>query len=128
MKAFTLNELLIVLVIIGILSLLALPKLMNLVSEARSTEAELQLRHLHMLQDRYFKKHAKYSNSLDDVGFEQQKLATEGGGAHYIVEIVEASNTSFRAKATAVTDFDGDGEMNVWEVDQDMQMEEIVKD
>jgi prepilin-type N-terminal cleavage/methylation domain len=39
-KAFTLAELMIVLVIIGILVLLALPNLMPLISKAKSTEAK----------------------------------------------------------------------------------------
>lgn len=44
--AFTLHELLVVLVIIGILVLLALPRLMPLITRTKSTEAQLQLKHL----------------------------------------------------------------------------------
>ena len=40
LKAFTLTELLIVLVIIGILVLVALPNLMPMISKAKSTEAQ----------------------------------------------------------------------------------------
>ena len=46
LKAFTLMELLIVLIIIGILVLLALPNLMPLISKAKSTEAQLQLQQI----------------------------------------------------------------------------------
>ena len=42
-KAFSLPELLVVLVIIGILVLIALPNLMPLISRAKSTEAQQQL-------------------------------------------------------------------------------------
>ena len=45
LKAYTLNELLVVLIIIGILILLALPNLMPLISKAKSTGAGLQLRY-----------------------------------------------------------------------------------
>jgi type IV pilus assembly protein PilE len=31
-------------------------------------------------------------------------------------------------KAITVTDFDGDGVFNVWEIDQDKSLKEIVKD
>ena len=70
----------------------------------------------------------KYSASLEELGFEQQPLVTEGGHANYRIEIVEASEGGFRATATAVVDFDGDGEYNVWEIDQDKNLKETVKD
>lgn len=43
MRAFSLAELLVVLVIMGILVLIALPNLMPLISRAKSTEAQQQL-------------------------------------------------------------------------------------
>ncbi|MBN2520429.1 MAG: type II secretion system protein [Bacteroidales bacterium] len=128
LNAFTLTELLVVLVIIGILVLLALPKLMPLISKAKSTEAQLQLGHIHTLEKNYFYMHSKYSTSFDDIGFEQEKLVTEEGNANYKIEIVEASATGFKARATAVVDFDGDGEINVWEIDQDKNLKEVTRD
>jgi type IV pilus assembly protein PilE len=130
LKAFTLTELLVVLVIVGILVLLALPNLMPLISKAKSTEAKLQLEHMHTLQKTYFFEHSKYSKNLDEIGYEQQPLATEGGSAtaNYKVEVVDASSTTFTARATAVVDFDGDGVYNVWEVDQNKQIREVTKD
>jgi type IV pilus assembly protein PilE len=128
LRAFTLVELLVVLVIIGILVLLALPRLMPLISRAKSTEAQLQLGHLHTLEKSYFYLKSKYSNVLDDVGFEQEKLVTEGGSANYQVEVVDASVSGFTARATAVVDFDGDGTYNVWEIDQDKNLNEVTKD
>ncbi len=127
-KAFTLPELLVVLVIIGILVLLALPKLMPLISRAKSTEAQLQLKHLQTLEKSYFYMHSRYSGDLAVVGFEQEKLVTEDGSANYMIEIVEAGMEGFKAKATAVVDFDGDGKFNVWEIDQDNNLVEVVGD
>jgi len=127
-KGFTLPEVLIVLVIIGILVILALPKLMPLITKAKSTEAQLQLGHLHTLEKSYFYMHSKYSDDLYEIGFEQEKLVTEDGTANYLIEIVEASPTGFKARATAVVDFDGDGEYNVWEIDQDKTLVETVRD
>ncbi|MDR1678835.1 MAG: type II secretion system GspH family protein [Prevotellaceae bacterium] len=126
--AFSLTELLIVLVIIGILVLLALPNLMPLISKAKSTEAQLQLEHIHTLEKSHFYMYSKYSNDLDEIGFEQEKLVTEDGRANYLIEIVEAGVTTFRAKATAIVDFDGDGTFNVWEIDQDKNLKEVTKD
>ena len=94
LPAFSLPELLVVLVIIGILVLIALPNLMP----------------------------------VEELGFEQQPLVTDGGHANDRIEIIEASEKGFRATATAVVDFDGDGEYNVWEIDQDKNLRETVKD
>ena len=126
--AFSLPELLVVLVIIGILVLIALPNLMPLISKAKSTEAQQQLVFLHTLQKSNVYTDSRYSTSLEDLGFEQSKLSTEGGNANYKIEIIEANEKGFRARATAVVDFDGDGEYNVWEINQDKELKEITKD
>lgn len=118
LRGFSLPELLVVLVIIGILVLIALPNLMPLISRAKATEAQQQLTYLHTLQRSNFYTYSRYSSSLDELGFEQSRLVTDGGQANYLVEIVEATEHGFRATATAVVDFDGDGIYNVWEIDR----------
>lgn len=127
-SGFTLTEILVVMIIIGILVLLALPNLMPLISKAKSTEAQLQLSHLHMLQKTYFYLHSKYSDNFKEIDFEQQKLVTEDGTANYRIEITEATVTGFKARATAVIDFDGDGTFNIWEIDETGKLTEEVKD
>lgn len=128
LKAFTLMELLVVLIIIGILVLLALPNLMPLISKAKSTEAQLQLEHIHTLEKSYFYLHSKYSTDFTEISFEPAVLTTKGGNANYQIEIIEATNNTFKARATAITDFDGDGIFNVWEVDQDKHIKEVTPD
>lgn len=128
LKAFTLTELLVVLIIIGILVLLAVPNLMPLISRARSTEAKLQLDFVHQLEKSYFYMYSRYSDDFEEIGYEHEKLVSEGGTANYVIEIVEASTNSFKAKATAIVDFDGDGTFNVWEIDEDKNLKEVVKD
>ena len=126
--AFTLPELLVVLVIIGILVLIALPNLMPLITRAKSTEAKMQLGHIYNLEKNYFYMYSKYSSDLEEIGFEQEPLVTNNGNANYRIEIVEASANTFKAKAISVTDFDGDGIFNVWEIDQDKALTETIKD
>ena len=128
LKAFTLMELLIVLIIIGILVLLALPNLMPLISKAKSTEAQLQLEHVCTLEKSYFYMHSKYSTDFKEISFEPAILTTKGGNANYTIEITDATSHSFKARATAVVDFDGDGVFNVWEVDQDKNIKEVTPD
>lgn len=128
LAAFTLTELLVVLVIVGILVLLALPNLMPLISKAKSTEAQITLKHIYTLEKSYFYLHSKYSDNLEEIGFEKEKLTSEGGNSNYRYEIVHSSSTSFKVTATAVSDFDNDGNLNVWEIDQDQNLMETIKD
>ncbi len=126
--AFNLQELLVVLVIIGILILIALPNLMPLISKAKSIEAQSQLTALHGMQRTHFYMHSKYSNDLTRVDFLAPKTVKEGGRSNYEYEIIEATNSTFKARATAITDFNGDGKFNVWEIDQDQNLKEVIKD
>ena len=127
-SSFTLTEVLVVLIIIGILILLALPSLMPLITKAKSTEAKIQLQHLYTLEKSFFFENSKYSTNLDEISFEQQKLTTDGGQANYKIEIDDASSNSFKAKATAIVDFDGDGVFNQWEIDHNKNLKEVIKD
>ena len=126
--AFTLQELLIVLVIMGILILLALPNLMPLISKTKSMEAQMNLKHVYTLERAYFMQYSKYHGDLESIGFEHEKTIDENGNANYQIEIVQASMNGFTARATALVDFDGDGQFNVWEIDQDQNLREVVKD
>lgn len=128
LAAFSLVELLVVLAIIGILVLLALPNLMPIISKAKSTEAKLQLGQIQMLEKNYFYENSKYTTDLQALSFEQEKLVTENGKANYQIKVVQADEKGFKATATAVVDFDGDGTFNQWEIDQDKNLKEIQKD
>lgn len=128
LPAFTLTEMLMVLAIIGILVMVALPNLLPLISKAKSTEAQLQLEHIYTLEKTYFYTHSKYSADFKDLSYEHAKLSTEGGTANYKIEITSAANTAFKARATAIADFDGDGTFNVWEIDQDKNLKEVTPD
>src|ERR1700712_1180891 len=92
-NAYTLTEILVVLVIIGILILLALPNLLPLITKAKSLEAKTQLNHIQTLEQSYFYEHSKYSKDLTEVGFIQEKLVTDGseGRANYRIEITNAT-------------------------------------
>lgn len=116
LKSFTLTEVLVVLIIIGILVLLALPSLMPLISKAKSTEAKLQLEHVYTLERAYFFENSQYSKDLKNISFEQMKLSSDGGQANYRIEIIQADQKGFKARATAIVDFNGDGNFDVWEI------------
>ena len=128
LHAFTLTELLVVLVIIGILMLIALPNLMPLIAKTHSIEAQQSLTTIQKLQKSYHQLNVKYTPDLLDLGFEPEKTILEGGNAKYSIEIVKADHLNFMAKATAVVDFDQDGTFNEWQITSDGLLTEIVKD
>lgn len=75
---FSLTELLVVIVIIGVLVLLALPRFTSVIDKTKTTEAKLQLKHLHTLQKSFFYEHDRYSASPGEIGYEQSPLVSEG--------------------------------------------------
>ena len=127
-KALNLQETLIVLAIIGILLLLALPNLMPLISKAKSIEAQTQLKALYNAQTTYRYMHSKYTLEMNQLDFVPPRTVQENGTANYRYEILSADNATFKARAEAVTDFDGDGVMNVWEIDENGNPQQIIQD
>lgn len=126
--AFNLQEMLIVLAIIGICLLIALPNLMPLISKAKSLEAQIGLEALHGSQTTHRFMYSKYSMDMSDLDYEPAKTVKDNGNANYTYEIIAANMNSFKARATAVTDFDGDGVFNVWEIDEKGNPKQITKD
>jgi type IV pilus assembly protein PilE len=128
LPAFTLTELMMVLVIIGILILLALPNLQGLFGQAYSLEAKKQLKYIQTLQKAYYQTNFRYTENLQELRFEAPILKRDGGDALYIYEVVNASKENFMVRATASEDFDGDGQINIWEVDKTGSLKETVLD
>lgn len=126
LKAFTLSELLVVLIIVGILVLIALPNLLPLVNKARSVEAQQGLKVIYSLEKAYYMQHLRYSDSLDEIGFEMEEL--EDNSNNYTFTVENAGENGFTAKATAKKDFDKDGKLNVWVINERKKLEELVKD
>nr|WP_315174484.1 prepilin-type N-terminal cleavage/methylation domain-containing protein [uncultured Flavobacterium sp.] len=116
--SFNLQEMLIVLAIIGILLLIALPNLMPLITKAKSVEAQVQLKAIYNAEKQYFFMYSKYSPNLTEIDFEIPKTVKENGSANYTYEIIQATTNEFKVRATALTDFNGNGVFNVWEIDQ----------
>lgn len=128
LPAYNLQEVLIVLVIIGILLLLALPNLMPLISKTKSIEAQTQLKFIYNSQTTYRYMYSKYAFDLNEIDFEAPKTVKENGTSNYSYELLTANNNAFKARATAITDFDGDGVFNVWEIDESGTPKQTVKD
>jgi type IV pilus assembly protein PilE len=118
-SGMTLTELLVVLAILGILLLLSFPVLKPIFSRTHAIEAKTNLRHLAQLQETHYMQSFAFSDQFPSLGYEQAALVDqEDGTAHYRIEIVKADRENYLARATSITDFDGDGVFNVWEVDK----------
>lgn len=127
-KAYSMTEILGVLCIIGILIYLVVPNQTSVVISAKSIEAQNMLSMVHSLQKSHFYRHSKYTNDFDELGFEPSLTIDKGGQAVYKIQVTEATLNTFRATATSLQDFDGDGNYNTWEINQDRILKEIIRD
>lgn len=128
LKGFNLQETLVVLAIIGILLLLVLPNLMPLIAKTKSLEAQIQLKALYNAQTQHRYIFSKFADQLNDLDFELPKNVKEGGQANYRYELIAADDLNFKIQAQSVVDFDSDGILNVWEIDENGVPKETVKD
>lgn len=117
-SGFSLTELMVVIVIIGILALIAIPRFRSVTTRAKMTEAKSMLRQVHVLQEAYYYEYDKYAADLGSIGFEQVRLISEGGTARYEIRVESAGAAEYTATATSTVDFDKDGTFNVWQVNQ----------
>ncbi len=128
LKAYSLSEILVVLCIIGILIYLVVPNQTSIVTSAKSIEAQNMLSMVHGLEKSHFYRHSRYTPDFDELGFEHALTIDKGGQAVYRIEVIEATLNTFKATATSLQDFDGDGVYNTWQIDQDRMLKEIIKD
>lgn len=128
LNAFTLTEVMVVLVIIGILMLIALPNLTGLFGQAHSLEAQKQLQYLASLEETFYQTKGRYSNDFAELGFTSPKTIQIGGDSKYTYEIIRANQMTYVARATAVVDFDKDGVLNIWEVTNEGNVVQTIAD
>jgi type IV pilus assembly protein PilE len=122
------SEILVVLCIIGILIYLVVPNQTSVVTSAKSIEAQNALSMIHGLQKSHFYRYSRYTQDFEELGFEPTLTIDKGGPAVYKIEIVEATMNTFKATATSLQDFDGDGIRNTWEIDHNRILKETIKD
>jgi type IV pilus assembly protein PilE len=93
-KGFTLIELMIVVVIIGILAALAIPRFMSATVKAKETEARTILNQIYKLQDVYRQETGACSANLAAIGFAPPT------NSKYVYAIDAAAGNTFTASAT----------------------------
>ncbi len=96
--------------------------------EKRDLEAQKALMEVYELETAYKAMFGHYTDNIYAIVYIQDTLVTEGGNANYLVSLDEATDSTFKATAVSVVDFDGDGQLSQWQVNETGTIKEIVED
>jgi len=119
-KGFTLIELMIVVVIIGILAALAIPRFMAATTKSKQSEAKQLLKQIYTMEHAYRQEFDTYAcNGLTGSSAAPTALATIGVeimvSARYTYAVTAGANTF---SCTATANLDDDATNDVWTIDQ----------
>ena len=116
---FSLMEVMIVVVIIGILAALAYPNLEKYLKRARQTEAKTNLSAIYTAQKIYFSLHQSYADDINELD-----LSLVQGDPYTFT--MEASTSTFKAQAEG--NIDDDDALDTWTIDQDKNLRYTIDD
>jgi prepilin-type N-terminal cleavage/methylation domain-containing protein len=130
-KGFTLIELMIVVVIIGILAALAIPRFMSSATKAKQSEAKEVLKQVYTMQRAYFVEHETYclNGVVADAGNPSafSILAVEiMPPARYSYTMTVPNPQQFTCVAQA--NLDDDATIDTWSIDQTGTLVNVIDD
>lgn len=118
---FSLIELLIVLVIIGILAGLAIPRYMSSTTKAKQVEAKELLNQIYLMERTYFLEHDEYwipdagVSASKDAQYAFDPIGVEIMSSSRYTYTVELTSSGFKATATSTT-LDDDPAPDIWSI------------
>ena len=110
-KGFTLIELMIVVVIIGILAALAIPRFMQATTKSKQSEAKQLLKQVYTMERAYRQETGSYSLDLNTIGVTVMANARYG-------YVVTSNDLTAEFLCTATGNLDDDATDDVWTIDQ----------
>ena len=102
LRGFTLMEVLLVVVVLGVLAGLAIPNYRKTVEKAKSSEAVSNLKTLHLGEKIYFVDNSAYYGPNSDLAQINQNLNIDISEEHYDVAITAASASAYTATASRI--------------------------
>ena len=130
-KGFTLIELMIVVVIIGILAALAIPRFMRATTKSKQSEARQVLKQIYSMERAYRQEYDAYwgngttASAAAATGFSRIGVDIMPS-ARYTYSMVAAAST-FTCTATSGV-LDDDATLDVWTIDQDGNLQVTTDD
>jgi prepilin-type N-terminal cleavage/methylation domain-containing protein len=117
-KGFTLIELMIVVVIIGILAALAIPRFMRATTKSKQSEAKQILKQIYVMQRAYRQEKDTYTanGASASAGGTFATLGVDIMSTARYTYAITADSTSFTATANA--NLDDDGTVDTWEINE----------
>jgi prepilin-type N-terminal cleavage/methylation domain-containing protein len=110
---YTLIEMLLVAVILGVLAAMAIPGFQTYSAKARRSEALIALKAIHTLQETFYADNLEYAGTFDDLGFEIVGGSAQADGSvigdyyTYVLQTWDVdgeTNANYRATATGDID------------------------
>lgn len=123
-KGFTLIELMIVVVIIGILAALAIPRFMQATTKSKQSEAKQILKQIYTMERAYRQETGAYSLNLNQIGVE---IMAEARYA-YVITSNDLTSEFLATAAATVEDLDDDATVDTWTIDQDGSLTNTIND